>query len=377
MFLYKNRLKTLLRNKTLIFWTMLFPFLLSTLFYFAFGKLNNLHEYNSINIAIVDAENVPEELLNALKTTKFSEHTNMFTVEEVNLNQAINLLDEQKIKGYIYYDNAVVLVINHSGINETIIKVFLDEFVQTSSIITSLMIKTNGALDINDLIRDISNRQEYLQYSSNNNTPDVTLIYFYALVAMAIINGSFWGALEINNLQPNLSPTGIRLSISPTKRFKLLLSNILAAFTIHITIVFLFILYLRYILGISFGLNFSLLFLVAILGTLTAISFGSLLSISLKRAQEGLKIGICTSIGVFGGLLSGMMLPNIKYWIDAYVPILSIINPVNIITDSIFSLYYFTTFTRFYRNILILTIMLLLFISFTIIQFRRESYDSI
>lgn len=93
--------------------------------------------------------------------------------------------------------------------------------------------------------------------------------------------------------------------------------------------------------------------------------------------KEGAKIGICTVFGVFGSFLSGMMYPPMKYLINTKAPIIGYINPVNSITDGFYSLYYFTSLERYFQNILILAIMLILFVSLTLLQYRRDSYESI
>ena len=376
--LYKTRLKCLLRDKTLLFWTMLFPVLISTLFYFAFSNLSSIDSYNTINIAIVDVNNIPVEFVSAIKTVKFGSERNMFNVTESEKEQADELLNKNIITGYIELEEeGIVLTIKNSGLNATILKTFLDEYVQSSSIINSVITKSQGAVDINTLIEEISNQRQYLNYQTGTNEPNLTLLYFYSLLAMTIINGSFWGAQEITNLQPNLSVKGIRMSISPTKRFILLISNIMAAFTVHMIEIALFLLYIILILGVAIGSNILYVILLCALGSFMGIAFGAFLSISLKKVSEGVKIGICTSIGVFGAMLSGMMYPNIKYWINTKAPILGIINPVNIITDGFYSLYYYTNLNRYYQNIIILSIMLVLFVSLTYVQFRRDNYDSI
>ena len=39
--IFKNRLKILLRKKSVIFWTMIFPIILATLFHLAFSDIQN------------------------------------------------------------------------------------------------------------------------------------------------------------------------------------------------------------------------------------------------------------------------------------------------------------------------------------------------
>lgn len=51
--LYKNRMKILFKNKTLLFWNMAFPFILGTLFYMAFSNITEKTEsINKIPVAL-------------------------------------------------------------------------------------------------------------------------------------------------------------------------------------------------------------------------------------------------------------------------------------------------------------------------------------
>jgi ABC-2 type transport system permease protein len=50
--LFINNLKSIIRSKETLFWTLLFPIVLATLFYFAFGNLNASDEFELIPIGI-------------------------------------------------------------------------------------------------------------------------------------------------------------------------------------------------------------------------------------------------------------------------------------------------------------------------------------
>ena len=52
----KYSLKTLFRNKSLIFWTYIFPLILGTFFYLAFSNITESEKLDVIDIAIVNNE---------------------------------------------------------------------------------------------------------------------------------------------------------------------------------------------------------------------------------------------------------------------------------------------------------------------------------
>lgn len=78
-----------------------------------------------------------------------------------------------------------------------------------------------------------------------------------------------------------------------------------------------------------------------------------------------------------GSFLSGMMYDKMKYIIATNAPILSYINPVNLVSDSLYSLYYYDTYEHFYLNIAILCSMVLLMGILSYLGLRRKTYASI
>ena len=54
--LFINKFKILLKNKSMLFWTLIFPFVLATFFELALGNIGEAYKLEVIPIAIVDNE---------------------------------------------------------------------------------------------------------------------------------------------------------------------------------------------------------------------------------------------------------------------------------------------------------------------------------
>ncbi len=78
-----------------------------------------------------------------------------------------------------------------------------------------------------------------------------------------------------------------------------------------------------------------------------------------------------------GGFLAGMMSTQVKYVVQKNVPFIGLINPSNLITDALYSLYYYDEYGRFYRNITLLFILTIVFTSIAYFKIRRKEYASI
>lgn len=377
MHLFKTRMLTLFRNKIVIFWSLIFPIVLSTFYSLAFSNLNTTTIFDTISIAVVDSEEMNQVLLGFLEEAKFDEEKNMFKVNLKSEEEAKDLLEDNKVVGVISTNqDSVTLMVNNSGLNQTIVKTFLDEYLQTTTAVMDIVVLSGSNPE--DIINELYSNTSYIDDGSNEYSGiNMLLIMYFSVIGMALIYGGFWGTDNILNLQANMSTKGIRVAVSPVNRIKIILIFTACAFLIHFGIISIVLLYMRFILGVEFGDKTLYILLVCVLGSLTGITFGSFVAISLKKASEGVKIMTTVLVGVVGGFLSGMMVVDMKYIIQTKAPILQYINPVGVITDSLHSLNYFGATSRFFTNIGILCVMIIAFTIGTYLFYRRDSYESI
>ena len=147
--LFINKLKVLLRNRTMIFWGMAFPFVLATFFYFAFANVDEAYKFNTINLGVVD--NLDSNLVTIIDSLSTGENK-VFNTTYGDLDTLNNMLNEDEIDGYILSNtNEPNLVIKENGINQTIIKYVLDEYYQMSSVASNLIEYNPEKVDITTL----------------------------------------------------------------------------------------------------------------------------------------------------------------------------------------------------------------------------------
>ena len=88
-------------------------------------------------------------------------------------------------------------------------------------------------------------------------------------------------------------------------------------------------------------------------------------------------MGIILTISMTCVFFAGMMGVTMKYIIDKNIPILNKINPANMITDGLYSLYYYDTFNRYFFDIMSLSLLSLFLVILSYNSLRRQQYDSI
>ncbi|TAH68891.1 MAG: ABC transporter permease [Anaerolineaceae bacterium] len=386
--LYKSRLKCLFRNKENIFWSYVFPIALATLYYFAFTNLFSSNDLDTINIAYVEDvhahsvhahsvqdENTMDPLKDVLEAAEISEELPLFNVRYYNIEEASNALEEDEIIAYIVSGVEPKVYVNRNGLSQTIVKSFMDSYNRAAYTIQSILIKQPDALN-HGLLDDVMDYKSFTTEVKNGVKPDVILVYYYALMAFCCLLAANWGLDEVVNIQGNRSNRGARINVSPIHKMKLLLINMLAAFTAHAGSIVLMLLYMIKVLDINFGDNLPQLILACFIGDIIGLFIGATIGAWVNKSSS-VQGAISTSIVMVGSFLSGMMFVDMKYLIAKNAPILSYINPVNLVSDSFYSLYYYDNFERFYMNITILVIMAVVLGVASYLGLRRKTYASI
>lgn len=362
---FKYALKTLFGNKMLIFWTFAFPIILGTFFNMAFSDIESSEKLEIIDIAIVNNEDfkkdeVLKQVFERLSDKRSEEQ--LFRAKYVNRNEAKKLLLDDKISGYILVKGEnVKVVVATSGINQTILKYTVDEILQTKK-----MIHDSVENEIQEVkIKNIS--RSNLSY---------TMIEFYTLIAMACMYGGILGMAAINNNLPNMTKIGKRVGVSPVSKWKLVLSSVLAGYVTQLIGIALLFVYTIFVLKVDYGNNLPFIILLALAGCLAGLSMGIAIG-TLLKSGENTKTGIVIGVTMLGSFLSGMMGITMKYIVDTHLPFVNKINPVAMITDGFYSLYYYDTLNRYFFNVTSLFVFAFIMISLSFISLRRQTYDCI
>lgn len=388
---FKYTLKCLFGKKALVFWTIIFPLALATFFNMAFGDIEKDDKLNVFSIAIVnnDSFNNNEIYVNTFKTLSDKNNKNrLFKIKYVTEEKAKKLLTDKKIEGYLVLEeNNPKIVVHESGINQTVLKYTIEEITSTESMIRNLtkqevkkeVEKGNYSIDyeiLNKKINEYLNNNEIKFNNISNKKLSMVVIEFYTLIAMACLYGGILTMTIIDDILPNISSKGKRVSVSKAKKSTLIFSGLLSGFIIQLLGTLILFLYTLFVLKIDFGDNLLLVILISVIGDIAGLSVGIFASTIIK-ANENLKTGMIIGFSMLGSFLSGMMGMQMKYVIDTKVGFINKINPINMITDGLYSLYYYTGYSRYIFNVVSLLIFSLVLITISFIVLRRQKYDSI
>ena len=371
---FKYTLKTLFRNKSLIFWTFAFPLIMATFFNMAFKNVIEEDKLKIIDIAIIDNDEFNNNMMYKETFKTLSDKNNpdrLFNTKYVSLTKAKKLLDEEKIIGYLELkDNTPKLTFVSNGINETIFKYVVDEIHDNYSIMATsssyVYENVNDFLESNDI---------KIENKANSNL-DYMMIEYYTLIAMTCLYAGSIGMVAINKSLPYLKGNGKRVSVSPTKKSSIVFSSLLASYIVQVLILGSLFIYTTLVLNINYGDKIGHILLLSFIGTLSGVALGLAVGACLK-ANDNAKTGIMIAITMLGCFLAGMMGVGMKYVIDKNLPILNKINPANMITDGLYSLYYYSDYTRYWFNVGSLLVFTAILVIIACTKLGRARYDSI
>lgn len=377
--IFINRLKCLLRDRVTVFWTLMFPIILATLFNMALSNISSAETFKAIDIAVVDDANYQKDQYFKVVLNEVSKGDNrLFNLNVTSRDEAERLLNDNAVAGYIVVESPIKLVVNKSGLNQNIIKSFIDNYIQTVSAVNSILHNgPNGPMKQQELIKDLGNQQQYIrEVSGTKAEPNNILIYFYSLIAMACFYGGFIGMQEVTSIQADISPLAARINVAPVHKLKTFIYSMSASLLINFAELLILLAYLYFVLKIDFGEKTTYVLLTTFLGSIAGLSFGALISALVKKS-ENIKIAVLISVSMIGSFLAGMMQHSMKYIIAQNVPLLSYLNPINLLTDAFYSLYYYDTLSRYALNMGILCMLIVLFCTGTYLIIRRRKYASL
>lgn len=388
---FKYALKTLFRDKMLIFWTYAFPIVLGTFFYMAFSDIENSEKLDIIKIAVVENEefsdsDVWKQSFQALSNADSEER--LFDTRYVSEEEAKKLLSEKEISGYFMLsDGEPKVAVASDGINETVLKYVTEEIAQTEEVVRNVAEYKLQSADPNQnmtvfyvqLFAEVmeitrSETQSIRDISGENLS--YTMIEFYTLIAMTCLYGGLLGMVAVNQNLANMSNKGKRVGVSPVSKIKMVLGSVSAGYITQLIGMAILFLYTIFVLKVDYGSNLPLIVLLTLCGCLAGLSMGVAIAV-LVKASENTKTGIIIAVTMTGCFLSGMMGITMKYIIDKNIPILNRVNPANMITDGLYALYYYDTTDRFFLNAASLLIFSFIMIAISVSGLRRQRYDSI
>ena len=379
MHIFKYSFLSIFRKKSLIFWPLVFPILLGTLFKLAFGDLESANRFSKIPAAVCVTESGGSEYAVSLFDGLSTGENALLSVNYMPPDAAEKMLADGKVDGIFTVDGvSLTLTISRlnetdGGINQSILKSISDGYLQTVSTVKNIAEKSPENLA--STLKSLTEPSERILKTSNVHT-NFTSVYFYALLAMASLFGCYLGSAKALENRGDISARAARLGCCPRSKIKLILCDFAAALAVHFLEVMIVIGYVVFVLGIDFGDSIPLIILTSFMGCAVGVSFGMFFTSFVKANAKTIE-GMLTGISLFMCFLSGLMVGNMKHVIEKNAPAINRINPAALLSDAYYCLAVYDNYTKYTRVMLTLAAFAAFFFIASAMILRRQQYDSI
>ena len=161
-------------------------------------------------------------------------------------------------------------------------------------------------------IADLSVNREYLEEYTPGRQISPYLQFFFALLAMSSMYASWIATAMMESMCANLSECGKRFESSGAGKFPSILAGALAGTIFQTVSNAITVLYIEYVLRISFQAPFPEIMMIMGLGSAVGIGFGILFGTLFQR--EALRVVIPLAFSMVSSFLSGLMVGQMKQW---------------------------------------------------------------
>lgn len=374
--LIKYSFLTKIRNRSIVFWPLIFPFILTTVMYFSIGQMEE-SDFETVNVAVVAENAGGSEAEEAFLTwlEMMEESSDMIHIEQMEEDEALDRLEKGQIDGIFYNGETPALTVGRNGLPESILQIVLENYIEGRKTLEDVAAVSPEKLkDAVSAMEDYTDSVE--QVTLGGKTTNGNVQFFYALLGMACLYGCFIGYGSAMELQAYLTPLAARRCAGPANRLHVILSETLVSFVLHFVNMMILLAYMKYVLRLEFSGSYAEMLPALFLGSMIGVTMGMFIT-SIGKMGEGMKVGVMVGVSMAMSFCAGLMNADIKNIIDRSAPLLNRINPAALISDALYCINVYDAPARYAQDILILGVMCVLLTAGTYLIIRRERYGSI
>jgi ABC-2 type transport system permease protein len=383
---FKTTVLSLLRNKSMLLWALLFPIVLTCIFMGMFSGIESAYSAVGSDLGIVRSASYGsnEGLQQTLRSISLSTGKNgivklSYFDSEAAARKAIA---DEKIDSYLTVSNAGSISLHvgqrslgaNGSLPTTILASALNSHLHATNAVAVIMARVTpgGSVPASLASGDgVSIKRLVL----TKNAPDPDVRYYFSLLAMTSGIGSAAAMLSIQRLQPTEGAVGARQSVSSTPRWCMLVGALLGSWLCQFACMLAALLFMALVARVNFGTGAAPLLLAIAASSLTGCAAGALLG-TIPHMEDGMVSGITCLLSLFTGLY-GPASQLITDSLEATAPTLIHANPLWQMTNCFYSLLYYDLYGPFLSSIAALLAMTGIFLAIAAFRMRRISHGQL
>ena len=382
--MFKYYLYKTLREKSTLFWSLVFPLALMTAMNFAFGSIYDIENKIDPHKAVIvnDGQGDFADSFVAL-IEQFSgedaEKEYYILSEADTLEEAKKILTDKEAE-VVYHvtddDIEIFLSEDHSDTAYILSSMFADSYKHRYSLVKDALMKDPSK--VQDIIGMITEPSTYTKRADNifDGESNPYSWYFYSTFVMGVFFMSMMGIGLVGDLKADVSKEAMRFSVSPVKKGKMIFLSFFSKFIPCIVIAAIQLIIMRTAFNVSLGDNMIKLAVFVISIITFSLSFGVICGVFFKGTvtQRGNK---ATGVIMTSVFLSGEMIAQLPGVIEQYCPLINDINPATVMNMAFFKMTVGNSDQEFFLNMAkIIAVSIILMVIGAVIL-RREKYASV
>ena len=370
----KYAFKTMLKNKTAIIWTLLFPIVLGTFMHMAFSEIYEAEAiFTEVPVAVVkDKENESFEMM--LDELSKEGDEQLLVVKYMDEEKANKALEDEEVIAIIHMGDELELTVASNSYESTVVETVMNEYKKQEIILTD--IATNHPENLAGAIENlVDSKSFYTEKKTTDGNQNMITNFIYAVFAMSCLFGSFGAIEKIGKMQGNVSALGMRRCLSPNSKMISIVAEFVSMIVFQTVVQIIALIYFV-ILGVDFGSKYVQIIGVLFFGSCIGVAFGIIIG-SISKISENTKSGICISISMVLSGMADLYSTGVKDAIEHKAPIINRLNPAALISDSFYALNVYDTNERYLGNLAILCTMTIVLLIVSYLMLRRNKYASV
>jgi ABC-type multidrug transport system permease subunit len=391
---FKYTVLSILRERSVVIWVLLFPLILATMFNAMFSGLDDAaYDLPIIPVAVVDeSQGQAGDAFDATMDALSEGDDALLSATYVDsADDARDLLKSGEAIGVVTLDaegypslelspGVGDVGVSMEQIKRTVLADVIDDFCRSRAAAEDIAANDPMALANADVVASFSDRSTYTQeLAITHSKTKESVRYFYALLGFAALMAAMVGLNAVGRVQPNISPLGARRALSGTSRVRMLVGCISASWVVSFCALMIAFAYIRFVLGVEFGGRegecvFGLA-VAALMSTSLGALIGALPGVPFN-AKSGILTGLTCLLSLFAGLY-GTPAMRLADQIAHDAPWAALVNPAKQVTDLFYSLYVYTDLTPFLQTMGALLVATAVFAFIAGLLMRRQRYASL
>lgn len=393
---FKTTVHRLLLTPSAVVWTLIFPIILATVFNFMFEPMRATTSIEAVDVAVVADDSWNASPFSAVVETLAEADEPLIALHAVASEQeARDLIEQGAVEGAYLVEaidhgektalekgndadastasavtneaapaphvilapagNGSADAISHD-VNRSIIESIVTGYLQSEALIQQVTASNPAALaDAEAVERALSLDAPVREISLTHARPDAMVTYYYALLDMASMFAAQLAEEHVWRLQPMASAEGARRAASGTSRMRQLVPTVGACWAVSSAFLAIAFGYIYLTAHIDFGGREALCLAGITAASLLSSGIGAVVGALPGKLERDSRSGLLTAATCLLSLFAGLYGAPAMQLADAVArafPAAAWLNPVCLIRDMFYSVYYYDTLAPFTLRLL-------------------------